>query len=79
MQNHVKKVIFKWLGMPQEVFLQLYHTIVHRNISLKEIPKSIFFKFGISFSAITTEKELQSNTSSKGSTKLSAMITGTHS
>ncbi|XP_072993576.1 LOW QUALITY PROTEIN: uncharacterized protein [Typha latifolia] len=79
MQNHVKKVIFKWLGMPQEVFLQLYHTIVHRNISPERNSQKYIFKFGISFSAITTEKELQSNTSSKGSTKLSAMITGTHS
>ncbi|XP_058109891.1 LOW QUALITY PROTEIN: uncharacterized protein LOC131253079 [Magnolia sinica] len=79
MQNHMKYIIFYWFAMPKKMLLQSLHTRLHRNISFHGIAKRISFKFGISFSATITEKALQSSTSSKGGTKLSAMITGTHS
>ncbi|XP_073351933.1 uncharacterized protein [Aegilops tauschii subsp. strangulata] len=68
-QNHVEEIIPEGPGVPQEVPLE----------PLDTIPWSIFLRSGMSFSATTTEKALQSSTSLKGSTKLSAMITGTHS
>ncbi|XP_020673844.2 LOW QUALITY PROTEIN: uncharacterized protein LOC110093336 [Dendrobium catenatum] len=79
MQDHVKQIIFFWSWMPKKVPLQPLHALLHSDVLPERNPQNISFRFGISFSATTTENALQSKTSSKGSTKLSAMITGTHS
>ncbi|ANM70957.1 unnamed protein product [Arabidopsis thaliana] len=70
MQNHMKQIIFLRFSMPQKVPLRLSHRHLHLHIS---------FNLGMSFSATMTENALQSRTSKKGGTKLSEMITGTHS
>ncbi|XP_022144949.1 uncharacterized protein LOC111014496 [Momordica charantia] len=68
MKSHVEEVILQGLGMPEEVLLYLPDSELHLKISL-----------GMSFSATITENASQSNTSKNGGTKLSDMITGTHS
>ncbi|XP_074575070.1 LOW QUALITY PROTEIN: uncharacterized protein LOC141831580 [Curcuma longa] len=79
MKYHVENIILDWFCMPREMLLQFLHIHLHSYYCACGIRNIISFKFGISFSATTTEKALQSSTSSKGSTKLSAIITGTHS
>ncbi|XP_068651447.1 uncharacterized protein [Aristolochia californica] len=68
MQNHMKKIISYGFMMPQK--MPLHHLDTSSRIS---------FSLGISFSATITENLLQSRTSPRGGTKLSAIITGTHS
>ncbi|XP_052198756.1 LOW QUALITY PROTEIN: uncharacterized protein LOC127805942 [Diospyros lotus] len=76
---HVEEVILQRLGMPQKMPLSFPHSKLHCKIPLLWYRKENSFKFGMSFSARITEKAPQSKTSKNGGTKLSDMITGTHS
>ncbi|KAL5697486.1 hypothetical protein ACHQM5_028750 [Ranunculus cassubicifolius] len=67
MQSHMKQIILDSLIMPNKMPLHLPYCHL------------IFFKFGISFSGTNTENASQFKTSKKGGTKLSEIITGTHS
>ncbi|XP_057466731.1 LOW QUALITY PROTEIN: uncharacterized protein LOC130756257 [Actinidia eriantha] len=79
MKGHVEEVILQGLSMPKEVPLSLPHRELHFEILLLRYRNEYSFKLGMSFSARITEKAPQSKTSKKGGTKLSDMITGTHS
>ncbi|XP_057968878.1 LOW QUALITY PROTEIN: uncharacterized protein LOC131158203 [Malania oleifera] len=79
MEGHVEKIILHRLSMPEKVLLNLLHPKLHFQIFSSVIKRSMFFKFGMSFSATNTEKPPQSNTPKNGGTKLSDIITGTHS
>ncbi|XP_028087395.1 LOW QUALITY PROTEIN: uncharacterized protein LOC114288111 [Camellia sinensis] len=79
MKGHVKEVILQGLSMPKKMLLNLLHRELHIKILLFWYRNEYSFKLTISFSAIITENAPQSKTSKKGGTKLSDMITGTHS
>lgn len=73
------KSYLRGLGFQRKCFCSIFKLVSIVRYLLIGIANRISFSLGISFSATETEKALQSNTSLKGSTKLSAMITGTHS
>ncbi|XP_068314213.1 LOW QUALITY PROTEIN: uncharacterized protein [Pyrus communis] len=78
-QYHMKNIILFRLSMPQKMLLHLSHPHLHQKISFSGIERSMFFKFGISFSKTNTANDSQFRTSKNGGTKLSDIITGTHS
>ncbi|XP_019083896.1 PREDICTED: LOW QUALITY PROTEIN: uncharacterized protein LOC109125848 [Camelina sativa] len=79
MQNHMKQIVSLRFSMPQKVPLRLSHRHLHLYVFLFWYRRQISFNLGMSFSATMTENALQSRTSKKGGTKLSDIITGTHS
>ncbi|XP_074280930.1 LOW QUALITY PROTEIN: uncharacterized protein LOC141605900 [Silene latifolia] len=79
MKEHVEKVILHRPSMPQKMPLNLCNCKLHFHILDSGIDSKMFFRFGMSFSATITEKASQFKISNKGGTKLSEIITGTHS
>ncbi|XP_021900088.1 LOW QUALITY PROTEIN: uncharacterized protein LOC110816273 [Carica papaya] len=79
MKGHVKQIILFRLGMPEKMPLNLPHRKLHLMILLLWYRNKISFKLGMSFSARIMENLDQFRTSKNGGTKLSDIITGTHS
>ncbi|XP_020536477.2 LOW QUALITY PROTEIN: uncharacterized protein LOC110009937 [Jatropha curcas] len=79
MQSHVKEIILYWVRVPEEMPLNLSDTKLHLRYFSFGIESNISFRLGMSFSERITENALQSKTSKNGGTKLSDIITGTHS
>ncbi|XP_021723583.1 LOW QUALITY PROTEIN: uncharacterized protein LOC110690968 [Chenopodium quinoa] len=79
MKDHMEKVILHRSRMPEEMSLDLFYCKLHFNILSSGIDTKMSFRFGMSFSATITENASQFKISKKGGTKLSDIITGTHS
>ncbi|XP_057739346.1 LOW QUALITY PROTEIN: uncharacterized protein LOC130956326 [Arachis stenosperma] len=79
MKYHVKHIILLRAPMPKEMLLHFFYPHLHLRYLFCGIESRILFKFGISFSITITANDSQFNTSKNGGTKLSEMITGTHS
>ncbi|XP_030952395.1 LOW QUALITY PROTEIN: uncharacterized protein LOC126713728 [Quercus robur] len=79
MKSHVEKIILQGLSMPEKMLLNLPNPKLHLKIFSSGIESSMSFKLGMSFSARINENAPQSKTSKNGGTKLSDIITGTHS
>eukprot|EP00257_Ricinus_communis_P024839 XP_025012253.1 LOW QUALITY PROTEIN: uncharacterized protein LOC112533964 [Ricinus communis] len=79
MKGHVKEIILHRTRMPQEMLLNLPDPKLHFRYFSSGIESNISFRFGMSFSARINENAPQLKTSKNGGTKLSDIITGTHS
>ncbi|XP_018814857.1 LOW QUALITY PROTEIN: uncharacterized protein LOC121251102 [Juglans microcarpa x Juglans regia] len=79
MKSHVEEIIFQGPSMPEKMLLNLPDPQLHLKIFSLGIERSMSFKLGMSFSATINENAPQFKTSKNGGTKLSDMITGTHS
>ncbi|XP_027175803.1 LOW QUALITY PROTEIN: uncharacterized protein LOC113775218 [Coffea eugenioides] len=79
MKGHMEEIILHRLCMPEKMLLNLSHPRLHFKILCLRYGQRISFKLGMSFSARITENALQFRTSKNGGTKLSDIITGTHS
>ncbi|XP_024635223.1 LOW QUALITY PROTEIN: uncharacterized protein [Medicago truncatula] len=79
MEYHVKYIILDRTLMPKKMLLYFFHSHLHLKIPLFWDGNKYTFKFGMSFSKTKTANDSQFKTSKKGGTKLSDIITGTHS
>ncbi|XP_058785179.1 LOW QUALITY PROTEIN: uncharacterized protein LOC131660068 [Vicia villosa] len=79
MKYHMKYIILNRTPMPKKMLLYFLHSHLHLKVSFFGMETRIFFKFGMSFSKTKTANDSQFKTSKKGGTKLSDIITGTHS
>ncbi|XP_052304828.1 LOW QUALITY PROTEIN: uncharacterized protein LOC112324911 [Populus trichocarpa] len=79
MEGHVEEIILHWASMPKKMSLSFPDPELHLKILLLWNRKNISFRLDMSFSARINENAPQSRTSKNGGTKLSDIITGTHS